>query len=275
MSKYLPKIVGFSLNILSFISLKSATSIALQLFSKPRKGQITKEQSEFLDTAVKQVFEYQNNQIATYHWHGKNQTILLIHGWESNTGRWMDLILGLQEKNFNIIALDAPAHGNSGSKTFNVPLYAEYIHTVTKNFNPNIVVAHSLGGMSTVFSISKYQVQNIKKLILIGVPSEYIDVLERYKNMIGYNNRIVLNLNQLITDRFGLSPKSLSTVNNLEKIDSKGLIIHDEDDDVIPYNDALLIQNSFKNSKLITTKGLGHSLKDKSVSSKILEFITS
>lgn len=275
MSKYLPKIVGFSLNILSFISLKSATSIALQLFSKPRKGQITKEQSEFLDTAVKQVFEYQNNQIATYHWHGKNQTILLIHGWESNTGRWMDLILGLQEKNFNIIALDAPAHGNSGSKTFNVPLYAEYIHTVTKNFNPNIVVAHSLGGMSTVFSISKYQVQNIKKLILIGVPSEYIDVLERYKNMLGYNNRIVLNLNQLITDRFGLSPKSLSTVNNLEKIDSKGLIIHDEDDDVIPYNDALLIQNSFKNSKLITTKGLGHSLKDKSVSSKILEFITS
>jgi pimeloyl-ACP methyl ester carboxylesterase len=274
-SKYLPKIVGFSLNILSFISLKSATSIALQLFSKPRKGQITKEQSEFLDTAVKQVFEYQNNQIATYHWHGKNQTILLIHGWESNTGRWMDLILGLQEKNFNIIALDAPAHGNSGSKTFNVPLYAEYIHTVTKNFNPNIVVAHSLGGMSTVFSISKYQVQNIKKLILIGVPSEYIDVLERYKNMLGYNNRIVLNLNQLITDRFGLSPKSLSTVNNLEKIDSKGLIIHDEDDDVIPYNDALLIQNSFKNSKLITTKGLGHSLKDKSVSSKILEFITS
>ena len=275
MSKYLPKIVGFSLNVLSFISLKWSTSIALQLFSKPRKGQITKVQSEFLDTAIKQTFKYKNDQIATYHWQGKNQTILLIHGWESNAGRWTDLILCLQEKNFNIIALDAPAHGNSGSNTFNVPLYGEFIKTVTDHFKPNIMVAHSLGGMSTAFSISKYQIENIQKLVLIGVPSEYVDVLSRYKNMMSYNTRIISNLNQLITERFGLTPKTLSTVNNLENVNSKGLVIHDEYDDVIPYNDALLIQNSFKNSQLITTKGLGHSLKDTTVSSKILEFITS
>ena len=92
-------------------------------------------------------------------------------------------------------------------------------------------------------------------------------------DMLGFNYRIINQLNINILERFGDTPENFSTAKYLETINSKGLIIHDELDKIIPYDDALLIKNSFKDSILITTKGLGHSLNDETVSKHIHEFI--
>jgi pimeloyl-ACP methyl ester carboxylesterase len=135
------------------------------------------------------------------------------------------------------------------------------------------MIAHSLGGMATVFCQNKYQLEPVQKLILIGTPSEFTGVLKRYTDMMGYNQRIIDQVNAMIIERFGAEPKAFSTAKFLENINSKGLIIHDEEDSVIPYDDALLIKNSFKDSTLITTKGLGHSLNDETVASYIYDFI--
>jgi len=209
----------------------------------------------------------------TYRWLGKKQTVLLVHGWESNSARWKQLILLLKQKGFNVVAMDAPAHGRSGSKVFNAILHSEFIHVVAKHFNPEIIIGHSLGGMSTAFCQHKYRIKNVQKLILIGAPSEFTNVLKRYTDMLGYNQRIVKQIQAIITKQFGTAPTAFSTAKFLETITSEGLIIHDEDDNVIPYEDALQIQQSFKNSALITTKGLGHSLKDDTVTNHICDFI--
>jgi pimeloyl-ACP methyl ester carboxylesterase len=197
----------------------------------------------------------------------------LVHGWESNAARWKNLVLTLKQKGFNVVALDAPAHGYSGSTVFNAFLYSEYIHKTIRHFNPSIIIGHSMGGMATVFCQNKYHFETIQKLILIGVPSEYTGVLKRYTDMLGYNQRIIKQINTVVIERFGAEPATFSTAKFLETITSKGLIIHDEDDNVIPYNDALQIKYSFKDSKLITTKGLGHSLNNELVASYIYDFI--
>ena len=59
----------------------------------------------------------------------------------------------------------------------------------------------------------------------------------------------------------------------MKNIKSQGLIIHDEEDDVIPYNDALLVKDSFNNASFISTKGLGHSYNNPKVTDYINEFI--
>ena len=135
------------------------------------------------------------------------------------------------------------------------------------------MIGHSVGGMATVICQNKYQLESIQKMILIGAPSELSSVLKRYTDMMGYNKRIIDQVNALIIERFGAEPKAFSTAKFLENINSKGLIIHDEEDSIIPYDDALLIKNSFKDSTLITTKGLGHSLNDDTVASYIYDFI--
>jgi pimeloyl-ACP methyl ester carboxylesterase len=273
MSTILIQLVGKSINGLSYLSKTWAAKKALALFSKPRKGQITDLQARFLETSVKQTLQFKSQQIMTYHWQGTGETILLAHGWESNSGRWKSLIKHLQKKHHTIIALDAPAHGNSGSDRFNAILYSEFIHTVAQHYQPKIIVGHSVGGMASVFFQNKYQIKSIEKLILLGSPSDFKDILRRYTDMLGYNQRVSNQLNTIIKKRFGASPDSFSTAKYIENIHSKGLIIHDEDDLIIPFNDALKINSNFKNSKLIITKGFGHSLNHKKVTQHISDFI--
>jgi len=266
-------ILGIYYNAISYISKRYAANKAILLFSKPRKGKIIGEQEDFLGTAFQEELKYKNHSFMTYRWLGKRETVLLVHGWESNSARWKNLILDLKRKGFNVVALDAPAHGYSGGKLFNVILYSEFINVVSKHFKPQIVIGHSVGGMATVFSQNKYPSTTIQKLILIGAPSEFTGVLKRYTDMMGYNQRIVTRINATVVEQFGAEPAVFSTAKFLEKITSKGLIIHDEDDEIIPYNDALQLKNSFKDSTLVTTKGLGHSLNNETVASYIYDFI--
>lgn len=275
MKYFVVKIVGLYLNILSVFCSKYSAKKALNLFSTPRKGKITKDQSDFLDTAFKQELLYNDNAIMTYRWLGKNKTVLLAHGWESNSARWQTFIRTLQKLNYNIVLLDAPAHGNSGSKFFNAPLYAEFINVVIKKFNPNILIGHSVGGMAFVFSHHKYQFTNIEKMILLGTPSELTDVFKRYVDMMGYNKSIEKQIHNLSFKRFGKYPKDFSTSKFLENVSFEGLIIHDEQDPVIPYSDSLLINKSFRNSRLITTQHLGHSLNNDEIRTHIIDYIDS
>jgi len=169
----LSKTIGFLINVLSLVSSKLAGNLALTLFSTPLKGKIKEEEFDFLNTAFKEELKYQDFPIMTYRWLGKGKTVLLVHGWESNAARWKPLIENLKLQGFNIIALDAPAHGKSGSKRFNAILYAEFINIVSKKFNPHIIIGHSVGGMATVFYQHKYQNSEVEKLVLLGAPSNF------------------------------------------------------------------------------------------------------
>lgn len=269
------KIVGFIINLVSMFSKKLAANMALYLFSTPRKGYVNEQQSDFLDTSFREELLVNSVPVMTYRWLGKGKTILLAHGWESNAARWKYLIEPLKKLNYNIIALDAPAHGRSGSKRFNALLYADFIQVVANKFKPDIIIGHSVGGMASAFSQNNLRALKIRKLVLIGAPSEYTDVLKRYFKMMGYNKRTVNAVNNLIKERFRAEPMSFSTAKSLETLELEGLIIHDKSDKVIPYSDAVLINTSFKNSKLITTEGFDHSMIDDNISNHIYEFLES
>lgn len=273
--KIVVKTIGFFVNSISFFSKRSAGKIAVYLFTTPRRGRITEKQSDFLGTSFREEIDYKDTSIMTYRWLGDGKTILLAHGWESNSARWQPLIKELQKHNYSIIALDAPAHGRSGGKRFTAVQYAEFIQVVSKKFNPDIIVGHSAGGMACAFYQSQNKLDAKEDLILLGAPSEFADVLERYFNMMSYNSRTISGVNDLIKERFNAKPSDFSTAKSLENISSKGLIIHDKNDGIIPYEDALQIKKNYKHSTLITTDGLGHSLNDESVHDYIYEFLAS
>lgn len=168
--KALPKIVGKAINTISYVSKEFAANKAMSLFATPRKGKINAAQSKFLQSAETLELEYNGLKIMTYQWAGNGKTVLLVHGWESNSARWKNLMTKLQKHDCNIIALDAPAHGNSGSKQFNALLYAEFINVVSKKFNPEIIIGHSVGGMASVFFQKKTSIVPFKKIGFVGCP---------------------------------------------------------------------------------------------------------
>lgn len=269
------KLVGSALNFSSYIAPSFAIKKAFTLFSTPRKGRISDKDIPTIESAFSKELNYQEYSIMTYRWPGKGKTILLVHGWESNTARWDFLLKELKKHDYNIVALDAPAHGNSSGKLFNALLYSEFINVVVNDYKPEIIIGHSVGGMASVFFQSKYQFQQLKKLVLLGAPADFEGVFERYIELLGYNAKIAEGLNNYILKNFNHLPSYFSSAKFSETITCKGLIIHDKKDLVIPYKDALKYQKYFKNSELFTTEGFGHSLKDKVVTEKIEEFLNS
>ncbi|AUC82290.1 alpha/beta hydrolase [Lacinutrix sp. Bg11-31] len=275
MANSIIKIIGNSLNAISYISPKYASDKALDLFATPRKGRVLENQKAFLDSAKTHQLKYEDFNILTYNWKSTGKTILLAHGWESNTHRWEVLINQLRALDYNVIALDAPAHGASSGKQFNAVIYSECIHLTVEHYKPDIIIGHSVGGMASGFYQNKYQNKNLEKLILLGAPSEFTGVFKRYVDMMGYNKRIENGLNNLVLERFNNLPSYFSLANFAKNIETETLIIHDVEDKIIPYNDAKLIVENHKKATFISTTGYGHGLRNDVVNNHILEYIAS
>ena len=274
MKSFIPKIIGAILNFIGLFSATYASKLALQLFSKPRGGMLTPKGRLFLDTASKTTLYYNNLEIQTYHWNGSKETVLLAHGWESNSNRWRSEIEKLQTEGYDIIALDGPAHGGSGSDTFNAILYSEFINVVSQKFKPTVFLGHSVGAMAVIFFLQKQTYSNVNKIVLLGAPSAFTGIMERYKKMMGYSKTIDKGIDYHIQLKFGHPPSYFSTANHIKNIEGPGLIFHDKKDPIIPYKDALEIDSQFKNGQLISTDGLGHSLKGDFITEEIIKFLS-
>ena len=94
-----PKAYGIILNLYALINPEKAAEKAFSIFSKVRKGKVLPHQKAYLERAKDKKIPLANNTIQTYRWSGEKETILLIHGWESNAWRWHKLIEKLQVAN--------------------------------------------------------------------------------------------------------------------------------------------------------------------------------
>jgi pimeloyl-ACP methyl ester carboxylesterase len=274
-AKYLPKIIGNYFNALALVSPRKAAMAAVKVFSTPRKGRVQEAQADYLEKAKYQVFETQGHQLQAYEWPGKGPKVLLLHGWESNSFRWRNLIAELQRKNYHILAIDAPAHGHSSGVTLNVPLYAACAHDIINLEKPDFVIGHSMGGMSTLYYQYKYQNQGLKKIVSLGSPSELKEIMAHYQAMLGFNQRVLRAQDDYFLERFGFRIDDFSTTEFSKDITLPCLLVHDEDDRIAPFHSAERMLANLPNGQLIRTKGLGHSLHQKEVNQQIVAYLNS
>ena len=273
MKQVITKTIGSLINTVSIFSPRQGGKMAVKLFSKPRRIKIKETENDFLMTAFIEDIDYEDLNIMTYRWLGKKETILLAHGWESNSFRWKPLIEELRKLDYNVVSLDAPAHGRSSGKIFNAILYSECINIVAKKFNANIIIGHSVGGMATAFCKSKYELPSVNKMILLGAPSNFVGVFSRYVDMMGYNKRVSKAMDDLIYERFNEKPEHFNAARFLENTDIEGLLIHDKKDRIIPYSDVEDFKSHYKKAKIISTEGFGHGLRHADVNNHIIDFV--
>lgn len=275
LSRILPKIYGVYFNSLALLSKERAAQKAFQLFCTPRKGKVLPHQKEFLDSAKLGTVEADGVRFQTYRWEGKNDTVLLLHGWESNSFRWRNLITFLKQEEFDIIAIDAPAHGYSSSKTFNAPLYVKGARPIVKKYKPKYLIAHSIGGMTALYHQHKFPNSGIEKIVTLGSPSDFSMIAKGYKDVLGLNEKVMTAMNTLFLSLFGFQMDDFSTAKFAEHFTIRGLLIHDEMDRVTPISGSEKLHTHWKNSTLLKTKGFGHSLHHEEVSEMVIEFLKS
>lgn len=268
------KTIGFYINILSYILPDKASQLAYALFSEPRDGRLDKDKlPEILRDTQKETYHYQGQQFQSYTWQGNENVILLVHGWESNAARWEKLLNHLKKSGSTIIAIDAPAHGLSSGKEFNIPQYAAFIDIIVQKFNPKYLIGHSLGGKTCLYYQSTYQNNNIEKIVILGSPSDFKIILNNYINLLSLNAKISKELENHYLKVFNLELEHFSGKLFASKIKTKGLIAHDTEDTIVLFEEAKKIASSWQDAVFIETKGLGHSLHGEELYQKVYAFL--
>ena len=271
--KIIAKSIGKYLNLLSLIVPSYTAKKTLEIFAKVRKGKIGKDKTfPILEEGKQNRFHCNGHEIQRYHWKGSGKKVLLLHGWESNTHRWRNLIRSLKTKDFDIHAIDAPAHGYSSGTYHYLTNYAAAATKMIEEYDIEIVVGHSMGGMAMLFAKSIKPLETVKQLVSIGAPTDFSLIVAGYQNTIGFNKRVYRLLDQLIEKEIKVRIKEFSTSKFTYKNLGELLILHDRLDPTIPLWQAERIQKNI-GGELFITEGFGHSMHQKEVCQKIMEFL--
>jgi pimeloyl-ACP methyl ester carboxylesterase len=271
---YIIKSIGLYINFLSFVFPKKAAQLAHAYFSEPRKGKLAKDNlPKILEESHSETFQHLDDTVQTYTWPGNETVILLVHGWESNSSRWENLLPYLKKSGSTIIAVDGPAQGLSSGKEFTVPKFAEYVDIIVQKFKPQYLIGHSLGGKTCLYYQYKYQSAVIEKMVILGSPSDFKIILNNFIAQLGLNSRISKALEKNYVTILHHKLEEFSGQFFASKIDIRGFVAHDVDDSVVSFKEAKKIANAWKNVQFIETSGLGHSLHDDDLYKKVSQFL--
>ena len=251
--------LAFSLYVLKnkiFGSLfpQRTADIAKNTFLTPRKYPLKPWEQEIEQRAERFSF---GEGLSALRWGDAKPKILLVHGWESRATQMSGFVDLFIELGYQVIAMDAPAHGQSKGVRANPVAFAEAIVSAHSELGPfEAIVGHSMGGSALAIALSEGV--SCKKAVLISSPSTILGVLKSFSNFIGLPTKCGHIFIRLVGESAGRPAAALDVTKISKTFTATSLIIHDENDFEIPFENAKAIQGSWPNAELMATQGFGH-----------------
>ncbi len=259
------------------VAPRIAADFALSLFITPRIRAVHTRTDAVIDSAEKVIVKIENNNIMTYRWGNFENTILLAHGWESRGTALRMFVKPLNALGISVLAFDAPAHGESGGKTCQLPQNAFVIAELLKQNKVLGIIAHSFGCACSMYAMQFYASNYpLIRMAFMAAPPKPQTMLEGFLRELYIPERI----KQLFTkknlaqypDLAHFDPATAENKVPVEKL----LIVQDLTDTVTPVSVAENIVSHWHNAHLIITDGYGHYrlAKNPDVVKRIVQFLT-
>lgn len=262
--------------LLTFISKKKAAEKAFEVFGTPflksiRKGPL--KNTEEIEISLN------NKKVAGYRWnHPQPKKTLILHGFGSAAHKFEDYATLLAAAGYEILAFDAPAHGDSEGITTNAIEYCAMIEKVIEELGPiDSFIAHSFGGIALSLALEKLPHDSKTKVVFIAPATETTSAVNGAFSMLKIKNAAVRNeFEKIVLALSGKNTEWFSMRRAMNNISASVLWIHDEGDDITPWADAEKVQSdNHPNIKFILTKELGHRkiYHDKAVKELVVKFL--
>jgi pimeloyl-ACP methyl ester carboxylesterase len=248
------------LNLMGVVSKKKAAKEALQIFSTPFR-RVKKATPPIFEKSELIGFRLHNKKLTGYRWnHPSPKKFLILHGFESSAFNFERYINPMIKLGYEVVAMDAPAHGKSEGKTINLIDYIDTIEETEKRYGPfDAAMAHSFGGIAISMYLEKRKRKDKMKLVLIAPATETVTAIDSFFRFLQLNDGIRTEFNKLIHQKTGHWPSFFSIKRVAPHLSADILWIHDEDDDLTPLSDTEEIQKAqYPHIRFIITKGLGH-----------------
>jgi pimeloyl-ACP methyl ester carboxylesterase len=191
------------------------------------------------------------------------QTVILVHGWQSQAQFMNKFIEPILSKGFRVIAIDLPGHGKSSGHQFHLPLAVSAMHAVLNKLGgASMMVSHSLGGavLATTLAgtLSAHPSVSVSKAVLISSPDSMNNIFNGFASTIGLGQHATDAFHKNVKRLTGRSTEEFDVSSQLQQLDADILLVHSTDDKEVPFSEATAIADANETYKLIPLTGLGH-----------------
>ena len=272
--------------VLTALSKKKAAEKAFDLFCTPQRRNV-KPLPKIFGQAENLHFRLDGVLIRGWRWnpvrtghpggHPSERKILILHGYESSVTNFDRYIKPLIKKGYEVLAFDAPAHGRSGGKKINAPLYKKMILEINKRFGPvQSYLAHSFGGLAVSLALEELSHTTDYRLVLVAPAAETSTAVNSFFKFLHLDPSIRALFEKIIIKKGGVSSDWYSIRRAMKNIRARVLWFQDEDDEITPLSDVLKVKaENYPNIEFVITKGLGHRriYRDNKVAQSVVDFL--
>lgn len=233
--------------------------------------------------AVVRVRNPRGTEIAVESWGDPTAApVYLVHGWGGWRGQLGGLVTPLLERGHRVVAFDAPSHGDSapgvlGNGRGSLPESLEALEAVGGVFGPAAgIVAHSMGCAATAAVVHEGRL-TARRLVLIAPSHDVTDMVTDLVRLLGLGE----STRAAMRDRIETFARRPITSFDLAPMGTDGtlpptLVVHDRLDKETPHSVGLSVAESWPETELLTTNGLGHQriLADDLVQRAVADFLS-
>ena len=269
---------------------------AWDLFRTPTSRETSGKTTQILATAVpvkvphRQVLHWPSNghdpeiALQAYVWPGPGEqspTVLLIHGWEWQAGRWEAFIGPLRAAGWRVAAYDAPAHGRSEGTMSTLLDYAASIRSVAEAVGGvRALIGHSFGGMAALWLLSEGHgvarpLLGVERVVSLSAATDVEFLLRSSTRFPAADEDTRQRFREEFRQNIGALPTDFNAAVAGARLSQPALIAHDQRDLVVPYEHAQAYVAALPRAELLTTSGLGHRfiLRDAAVVQRAVDFL--
>ena len=249
---------GFALG--SRLAPQHTVNRAARLFATPFASSRSRADAAQPDDDMQRgTLEINGETIATYVWGDPvlQPYALLVHGWSSFGLRFLPWVAKLRALGYAVVTFDQPGHGRSTGKLCTLPEFTDTVHAIGQYYGvAALAIGHSLGGAAVV--LSQDQAWRAEKLILVAPAADMKAATGRFFRFVRLGEHLREPFHAWLQRRTGVSVDDLQVHRHLPALGQPGLIVHDLDDDDVPWGEGERYAQYWPGARLYTTQGLGH-----------------
>ncbi len=264
-----------SFNRLQSVIWKRSASLHLQkIFETPQPMRAKPDQMEILQSGDISWLSYEKNARLPLYSFGEGPAVLLVHGLSGRGSQLTEFVLPLTDAGYRVFICDLPAHGAADGKRITFPEISKAIELIGDHLGPlHAIIAHSNGCATTNFAL--HNSLEADNLIYISPPEDLKAYLYGLGKFLGFTKGVIQHAEKELVKKYGLPFEAVRGSNLVRHFQQDALILHDENDSLVPISQGLLIAKHWQNSTFVKTRGLGHNkiLKDPDVIKTAVSFI--
>jgi uncharacterized protein len=191
----------------------------------------------------------------------KAPAVVVLHGWGGTAADMLPIAPGFHRLGMHTLFLDARTHGLSDDEDFmSMPRFADDLETglawleARDDVATIGVLGHSVGAAAAILAASRNS--SIDAVVAVASFAHPEDLLWR---AIPYPAPVKWTILRIIRQMIGVSYEDVAPANRISEVRVPVLLVHGEDDEVIPVADAYTIHDGLPSCRLIVVPKGTHS----------------